>query len=71
MAVLEQIENLQQLAAAEAAGDETAHHELLREIRALQLAVETPLETTSRINFQVRAARCHPALSHTACCHKG
>jgi hypothetical protein len=51
MAALEQVAKLQKLAAAEAAGDETVHYELLREICALQLAVETPLETTSRINF--------------------
>lgn len=41
------------LAGREALGDKDHHAGLLRAIRELQLAVETPLETTSRLNFQV------------------
>lgn len=52
-AVLEELPKLQKLAGADAAGDAKAHDELLKSIRALQLAAETPLETTSRLNFQV------------------
>jgi hypothetical protein len=58
MTVFEEITKVQKLAAAEAAGDEKAHGELLKAIRALQLAAETPIETTSRLNFQVRVAEC-------------
>jgi hypothetical protein len=41
------------LAGREALGDKDHHAGLLRAIRELQLAAETPLETTSRLNFQV------------------
>ncbi|KAF7586328.1 hypothetical protein BBP40_009056 [Aspergillus hancockii] len=44
---------VQRFAAAEASGDVNAHGGLLKAIRALQLAVETPVETTSRLNFQI------------------
>lgn len=40
-------------ASNEALGDKDAHADLLRAIRELQIAAETPLETTSRLNFQV------------------
>lgn len=53
MTASERIERIQQLVKAEGDGDESAHHALLREIRELQQVVETPIETTSRINFQV------------------
>ncbi|KAE8391474.1 S-adenosyl-L-methionine-dependent methyltransferase [Aspergillus alliaceus] len=53
MPVSKQLAEVQKLAAAEAAGDANAHGELLKAIRALQLAVETPVETTSRFNFQI------------------
>ena len=53
MAVSRELAEVQRLVAAEAAGDTNSHGELLRAIRALQLAVETPVETTSRFNFQV------------------
>ena len=54
MSVQEQLERLQQLAAQDAGGDATAHNALLKGIRELQLTVETPIETTSRLNFQVQ-----------------
>lgn len=57
MAVSRELAEVQRLVAAEAAGDKNAHGELLRAIRQLQLAVETPVETTSRFNFQVCAAQ--------------
>ncbi|OOQ90245.1 O-methyltransferase [Penicillium brasilianum] len=41
------------LAGREALGDKDHHAGLLRAIRELQLAAETPLETTSRLNFQI------------------
>jgi hypothetical protein len=47
------LEKVQALAVQEAAGNKDSHADLLRAIRELQLAVETPLETTSRLNFQV------------------
>ncbi|KAE8343044.1 hypothetical protein BDV24DRAFT_129606 [Aspergillus arachidicola] len=53
MAVSRELAEVQRLVAAEAAGDKNAHGELLRAIRQLQLAVETPVETTSRFNFQI------------------
>ncbi|OGM48243.1 O-methyltransferase [Aspergillus bombycis] len=53
MAVSRELAEVQRLVAAEAAGDKNAHGELLGAIRALQLAVETPVETTSRFNFQI------------------
>ena len=65
--VLDELAKAQKLAAADAAGDEKAHGELLKGIRTLLLAAETPLETTSRLNFQVCASGCHrtdPTLGH-------
>ncbi|KAB8274790.1 S-adenosyl-L-methionine-dependent methyltransferase [Aspergillus minisclerotigenes] len=53
MAVSRELAEVQRLVVAEAAGDKNAHGELLRAIRQLQLAVETPVETTSRFNFQI------------------
>lgn len=53
-AALEELRRLEKLAAADASGDAKAHSELLKGIGTLLLAVETPLETTSRLNFQVR-----------------
>ncbi|KAK5105851.1 hypothetical protein LTR62_001963 [Meristemomyces frigidus] len=53
MTVKQRIEMLRKLAEADAAGDGSAHHALLREIRSLQQTVETPIETTSRLNFQI------------------
>jgi hypothetical protein len=53
MSVSEALAQVQKLAAAEEAGDKDAHASLLKAIRELQLAAETPLETTSRFNFQV------------------
>ncbi|KAK0301696.1 hypothetical protein LTR82_018161 [Friedmanniomyces endolithicus] len=49
----QRIETLRELTEADAAGDGSAHHALLREIRSLQHTVETPIETTSRLNFQI------------------
>ena len=53
-AIDELLQRLVELAAADAAGDAEAHSLLLKGISSLRLAVETPLETTSRLNFQVR-----------------
>lgn len=53
MTVSEALAQVQKLAAAEEAGDKDAHANLLKAIRELQLAAETPLETTSRFNFQI------------------
>ena len=52
-AIFDELRRLEQLAAEDAAGNAKAHSELLKGIRTLQLAAETPLETTSRLNFQV------------------
>ncbi|KAJ5594911.1 uncharacterized protein N7459_001119 [Penicillium hispanicum] len=53
MSVSEALAKVQTLAADEAAGNKNAHADLLKAIRHLQLAAETPLETTSRLNFQI------------------
>lgn len=53
MSLSEVLARVQTLAAKEAAGDKDSHADLLRAIRELQLAAEAPLETTSRLNFQV------------------
>lgn len=53
MAIFDKIANVQRLAEAEAAGDPNAHGELLAAIHELQLAAEKPIDTTSRLNFQV------------------
>ncbi|KAI4243074.1 MAG: hypothetical protein LQ352_007105 [Teloschistes flavicans] len=50
--VLNQLQKLEKLAAADAAGDAKAHGELLKGISQLLVLAETPLETTSRLNFQ-------------------
>jgi len=70
----QRIETLRELAEADAAGDGSAHNALLREIRSLQQTVETPIETTSRLNFQVRSRfrqtmvkHCRPALIAPDC----
>ncbi|KAG6993884.1 hypothetical protein G7Y79_00050g086210 [Physcia stellaris] len=51
-AILDKIRNLEELAKADEAGDSKAHGKLLKGISDLLLAVETPSETTSRLNFQ-------------------
>ena len=51
--ILDQLRQLEELATADAAGNARAHGELLRGISFLQLAAETPIETTARLNFQV------------------
>jgi hypothetical protein len=53
MSLSETLAKVQTLAAQEVAGNKDSHGDLLRAIRELQLAAETPLETTSRLNFQV------------------
>lgn len=63
MSVSEALAKVQTLAADEAAGNKEAHAELLRSIRELQLAAETSLETTSRLNFQVRIDNRHRAIA--------
>lgn len=55
MTIFDEIANVQRLAEAEAAGDRNAHGQLLAAIRKLQLTAEKPVETTSRVNFQVRS----------------
>lgn len=50
---LAQIRGLEKLAEA-AANDPKAHRELRNGISKLQLTLETPRETISRLNFQVR-----------------
>ncbi|KAL8776123.1 MAG: hypothetical protein Q9194_003354 [Teloschistes cf. exilis] len=50
--VLCELQKLEKLAAADAAGDAKAHGELLKGISRLLIVAETPLETTSRLNFQ-------------------
>lgn len=52
--VLDKLRKLEELAAADAAGSPKAHSELLKGIGDLLLATETPIETTSRLDFQVR-----------------
>lgn len=53
MSVSEALSKVQKLVSEEASGNKDAHADLLKAIRELQLAAETPLETTSRVNFQV------------------
>ena len=53
MTIFDDIANVQKLAEAEASGDQNAHGPLLAAIRSLQLTAEKPVETTSRVNFQV------------------
>ncbi|KAM0096265.1 hypothetical protein ACP6JD_000023 [Aspergillus fumigatus] len=53
MTIFDEIKHVQRLAEAEAAGDPNAHNQLLAAIRKLQLAAEKPIDTTSRVNFQV------------------
>lgn len=51
--IAEQLAHIQNLSKADATGDKSAHRELLRAIRELQLIAETPLETLYRVNYQV------------------
>lgn len=53
--IVPKIRQLEQLAEASTAGDGKAREDLRKGIHALQLAVETPRETISRLNFQVRS----------------
>lgn len=53
MTIFDEINHVQRLAEAEAEGDPSAHSRLLAAIRKLQLAAEKPIDTTSRVNFQV------------------
>ena len=66
-AVLDELRRLEQLAAADAAGDAKAHGELLKGIGTLLLAAETPLDTTSRLNFQVRLMQPRPTSAMGVC----
>ncbi|KAL8822816.1 MAG: hypothetical protein Q9191_006457 [Dirinaria sp. TL-2023a] len=52
--VIDKLRKLEGLAVADAAGNPKAHSELLKGIGDLLLAAETPIETTSRLDFQVR-----------------
>ncbi|KAJ5716130.1 hypothetical protein N7493_008041 [Penicillium malachiteum] len=52
MPLSEAVAKVQRLAAVESENKDF-HADLLRAIRELQLAAETPLETTSRMNFQI------------------
>ena len=51
--VHDQLRKLEGLASADAEGTPTAHGDFIKGIGDLLLAVETPIETTSRLNFQV------------------
>ena len=53
MIIFDEIAKVPRLADAEASGDVNAHGPLLAAIRQLQLTAK-PVETTSRVNFQVR-----------------
>ncbi|KAJ5646966.1 S-adenosyl-L-methionine-dependent methyltransferase [Penicillium lividum] len=53
MSVSDAFSKVQKLVSEESAGNKNAHAALLKAIRELQLTVETPLETTSRLNFQI------------------
>ncbi|KAJ5541027.1 hypothetical protein N7494_006103 [Penicillium frequentans] len=53
MSVSEALSKVQKLVSEEASGNKDAHADLLKAVRELQLAAETPLETTSRVNFQI------------------
>ncbi|KAJ5759510.1 S-adenosyl-L-methionine-dependent methyltransferase [Penicillium odoratum] len=53
MSVSDALSKVQKLVSEESAGNNNTHAALLKAIRELQLAVETPLETTSRLNFQI------------------
>ncbi|GAB7344051.1 hypothetical protein MBLNU457_1969t1 [Dothideomycetes sp. NU457] len=59
MSISSRIERLRELAEAEQRGEESAHHSLLTELRQLQLAIETPIETTARVNFQILQNICY------------
>ncbi|EAW14625.1 putative O-methyltransferase [Aspergillus clavatus NRRL 1] len=58
MTVFDEIANVHKLAEAEAAGDPNAHNQLLAAIRKLQLTAEKPIDTTSRLNFQIMQNMC-------------
>lgn len=53
VSTLEQVDVLRTLVIAQQTGSTQAHHDLLKELRRLQLAIETPIETCSRLNFQM------------------
>lgn len=53
--VHDQLRKLEKLASADEECIPKAHGELIKGIGDLLLAAETPIETTSRLNFQVRA----------------
>jgi hypothetical protein len=52
------IQQVQNLANADAAGDVAAHGKLMEAIHKLQLAAETPFDTTLRQRFQVCGKGC-------------
>ncbi|GIJ97933.1 hypothetical protein Aspvir_000039 [Aspergillus viridinutans] len=58
MTIFDEIKHVQKLAETEAAGDPNAHGQFLAAIRKLQLAAEKPIDTTSRVNFQVMQNIC-------------
>ncbi|PLB49692.1 putative O-methyltransferase [Aspergillus steynii IBT 23096] len=58
LTIFDEIANVKKLAEAEASGDQNAHGPLLAAIRSLQLTAETPVETTSRVNFQIMQNIC-------------
>ncbi|KAF7718265.1 Uncharacterized protein PECH_002080 [Penicillium ucsense] len=53
MTLSEALAKVQTLVAQDASGNKDSHATLLQAIRELQLEAETPLETTSRLNFQI------------------
>ena len=63
--LLSMIDSLRETVTAASFGDITSHTNLLAEISALQLAIETPLDTIYRIGHQVRNALFHLQCLHT------
>ena len=55
--ILQHINRLQELADLEDEDETSTHHALLKEIRVLQTEIETPIDTCSRLNFQVRTIK--------------
>lgn len=53
MSIPEALSSVNQLTAELLKGDSYIHNDLIKAIRELQLAVEMPVNTNSRFNFQV------------------
>ena len=55
MAAFETLQTVKSLMEADSAGDSVAHRRLLEAVHKLQLEVESPHDTATRIRFQVKA----------------